>query len=262
MKSASLRTKQRNPTADPSFKRRSPDRMSDLDPPGNSAHTDAPKENRLSRTRHRTRGKLIAAARSVMGTKGYEAATINDITEQADVGFGTFYNHFQSKEEIARAVFSENAERLAVFLESVRDALPDVALAQSIVQRLWIEMARRDPLWGWFIVHTEVALQQMNETFASLIAADIRIGNEQGRYHVEAVELAASLTISMLVATMRLVLEGRGSSSAANETSEFLLRMFGLPPDEARDYSWRALPKDVQLMLANFPESNAGQISN
>lgn len=36
---------------------------------------------------------------SVMAAEGADAATINDITEAADVGFGSFYNHFASKEE-------------------------------------------------------------------------------------------------------------------------------------------------------------------
>lgn len=213
------------------------------------------KTNRLTRTRLRTRSKLIVAARSVMGRKGYDAATINDITEEADVGFGSFYNHFQSKEEIARAVFAERAEQLAVYFASVRDSIEDIALAQSVVQRLWIELARHDPLWGWFNIHAEIALQQMNETFRDLIATDISNGNKRGRYKVEAVETAATLTISSLMSTMRMVLEGRGKDSAASEMSEFLLRMYGLPLQEAAELARRPLPKITRAMIDQFGAS-------
>lgn len=208
--------------------------------------------NRLTRTRLRTRRKLIAAARAVMGKKGYEAATINDITEEADVGFGSFYNHFESKEEIARAVFAERAEQLAVYFESVRDSIQDIALAQSVIQRLWIELARHDPLWGWFNIHAEIALQQMNETFRERIATDIRNGVKSGRYHVDAVEVAATLTISSLMATMRMVLEGRGKASAASEMSELLLRMYGMPAREASELARQPLPKITRAMIEQF----------
>lgn len=217
-----------------------------------SSSTSGEKTNRLTRTRLRTRRKLIAAARSVMGKKGYEAATIADITEEADVGFGSFYNHFESKEEIARAVFAERAEQLAVYFESVRDSIQDIALAQSVIQRLWIELARHDPLWGWFNIHAEIALQQMNETFRERIATDIRNGNKSGRYRVEAIEVAVTLTISSLMATMRMVLEGRGKASAASEMSELLLRMYGLPLQEAAELARRPLPKITRAMFDQF----------
>ncbi len=48
--------------------------------------------NRLTRHKQKTRARLIRAALSVMARKGADAATINDITEAADVGFGSFYN--------------------------------------------------------------------------------------------------------------------------------------------------------------------------
>lgn len=218
------------------------------------------KTNRLTRTRLRTRSKLIAAARSVMGRKGYDAATISDITEEADVGFGSFYNHFQSKEEVARAVFAERAEQLAVCFESVRDSIQDIALAQSVIQRLWIELARHDPLWGWFNIHAEIALQQMNETFRDRIAADICKGNKRGRYKVEAVETAATLTISSLMSTMRMVLEGRGNDSAASEMAEFILRMYGMPLQEAAELARQPLPKITRAMIDQFGESPSADL--
>jgi AcrR family transcriptional regulator len=51
-----------------------------------------------------------------MAEKGMEGVAINEITEAADVGFGSFYNHFESKESIYAAVvewlFEEFGSRL------------------------------------------------------------------------------------------------------------------------------------------------------
>lgn len=48
----------------------------------------------------KTRQKLLDVAEEVFGTKGYFAASIVDITQQAKVAQGTFYNYFSSKYEI------------------------------------------------------------------------------------------------------------------------------------------------------------------
>lgn len=47
-----------------------------------------------------TRRKLLAAAEIEIGEKGFHAASVSSITLRADVGQGTFYLYFRSKEEI------------------------------------------------------------------------------------------------------------------------------------------------------------------
>src|SRR6478735_3904550 len=60
--------------------------------------------SRASRRKHETRVRLLDAAFRLMAERGMEAVAINEITETADVGFGSFYNHFESKEAIYAAV--------------------------------------------------------------------------------------------------------------------------------------------------------------
>ena len=47
-----------------------------------------------------TRRKLLDAAEKEFGGKGFHAASVSSITTRADVGQGTFYLYFHSKEEI------------------------------------------------------------------------------------------------------------------------------------------------------------------
>src|SRR5512142_1251259 len=70
--------------------------------------------------RTETRRRLLAAARTVFAREGLEAATIAQITAEADAGFGTFYLHFATKEEAYRAVVTEGFGELAAALERVR----------------------------------------------------------------------------------------------------------------------------------------------
>jgi len=50
-----------------------------------------------------TRGKLLDAARDVIRTKGYAGSTVDDICAAAGVTKGSFFHHFDSKEELGIA---------------------------------------------------------------------------------------------------------------------------------------------------------------
>jgi len=108
--------------------------------------------NRLTRHKQKTRARLIRAALSVMARKGADAATINDITEAADVGFGSFYNYFTSKDEILEAATNELFETIGGKIDEAISSIGDpcVALATAIRTFVGILTIRRE--WAQFIV--------------------------------------------------------------------------------------------------------------
>lgn len=56
--------------------------------------------NRFERRKQRTVAALKKATLDLVLEKGYDAVTIQDIVDLADLGRGTFYVHFESKEDI------------------------------------------------------------------------------------------------------------------------------------------------------------------
>src|SRR6476619_2665988 len=66
---------------------------------------------RLDRRKARTRQALIDAAVRLIAAGRGERASIQEITEAADIGFGSFYNHFESKEELFRTASEDLLER-------------------------------------------------------------------------------------------------------------------------------------------------------
>jgi AcrR family transcriptional regulator len=59
-----------------------------------------PRRNRANRRRAQSFESLVQAGFTIIGKRGLSGATIEDITEAADVGKGTFYAHFPSKEDL------------------------------------------------------------------------------------------------------------------------------------------------------------------
>src|SRR5262245_55095450 len=72
-----------------------------------------PGMSRVARRQARTREALIAAAREHIAEHGLEGLRVSDVTERADVAFGTFYNHFKTKEDVVEAVVAETIVGLA-----------------------------------------------------------------------------------------------------------------------------------------------------
>jgi len=66
---------------------------------------------RAERNKRDKRARLIAAARELFRTKGFEQTTTSEIAERADVGKGTLFFHARSKDELLVIVFQEDMGR-------------------------------------------------------------------------------------------------------------------------------------------------------
>ena len=71
-----------------------------------------PRSDRLDRRKARTRQALVDAAVRLIAEGRGERASIQEITEAADIGFGSFYNHFDSKEELFQTAVGRGARTL------------------------------------------------------------------------------------------------------------------------------------------------------
>jgi AcrR family transcriptional regulator len=61
----------------------------------------------------KTRERLLEAAERLFLEKGVDLTTVDEITDSADLGKGTFYRHFQNKEEVLRILMRNAVDRLA-----------------------------------------------------------------------------------------------------------------------------------------------------
>lgn len=59
-----------------------------------------PPLGRRERKKEETRQAILAAASELFKEKGYEATSVDEIVNRADIVKGTFYYHFESKEQV------------------------------------------------------------------------------------------------------------------------------------------------------------------
>src|SRR5579885_1066500 len=85
------------------------------------------RSDRQARRRRQTRSRLIRAAAALFARRGVDSTRINEITDEADVGFGSFYNHFRSKDQIVEAVAAETIAAHAATVAELTRGLEDPA---------------------------------------------------------------------------------------------------------------------------------------
>ncbi|HUA11053.1 MAG TPA: helix-turn-helix domain-containing protein [Solirubrobacteraceae bacterium] len=203
----------------------------------------SPAPTRQDRRRERTRARLLGAARTLFARQGVEETRINEITEEADVGFGSFYNHFDSKEAIVEAVLADSLGAQGAALERATRELEDPAEVVSVAHRHFVRLARTDPDWAWLLVRLEVSHNVMVAALGPHAQRDLERGISDGRFAVPNARVAFFATGGALLFVMRAVLDGDAPASAERDHAEGVLRMLGLTAADAAEVARRPMPR-------------------
>jgi AcrR family transcriptional regulator len=199
--------------------------------------------DRGARRRAETRARLAGAARELFARQGVEPTRINEITEQADVGFGSFYNHFDSKEAIVDAVIADVLTEQGAAIEAMTRDLDDPAEVIAVAHRHLIGQAVDDATWGWLAVRLAASYDIVLVSLGDYARRDLQRGIASRRFDVPDPDLALEQSGGMLLAAMRATLEGRADRrTAARHHAAGVLRLLGLSRADATKVSSRPLP--------------------
>jgi AcrR family transcriptional regulator len=201
-----------------------------------------PTQDRQAKRREQTRSRLIEAARTLFARQGVERTRINEITEEADVGFGTFYNYFDSKDAILAAASAEVVERHGAALDRLTAPLADDAEVIAISVRHTARTVDIDPLWAWFAVRVGLYEERIAAGLGPRLARDIRRGMERGRFPKGNITLLSHVIGAAVAVVLRGKLAGELGSDADQDLAALVLRVLGITPDEARAIASRPLP--------------------
>lgn len=204
-------------------------------------------QDRNSRRREQTRARLVEAAMTLIAQQGTERTRINEITELADVGFGSFYNYFESKDamvdEVVREIVAKHAHAIVAATSEVEDPAEVIAVAH----RHFIRVALGDPQLAALALQLEASNPAILESLLPFARNDLERGVAAGRFDISDVEVALHAYGGALQGTVRAVLAGDVGPEAEVEHAALVLRMLGLPPSEA-----------ARVAQLPFPETELG----
>ncbi len=199
--------------------------------------------SRFERRRAHTRNALISAARQILAETGESSASIQEIAERADVGFGSFYNHFETKTALFDAAVADALDEYGQLIDELTRDIEDPAELFAASIRLTLRLAALHPentqilrLRGLQYVHAETGL-------GPRALRDLVKGRDCGRFRIEDPVIALSAVGGAIIGLLQLNTVAELDDRAGQQMAELVLRMLGLPPDEARDLAARPLPE-------------------
>lgn len=213
----------------------------------NAATTEVKEEGRNAKRRRVTRARLLGAAYEVMSEVGVDAAKLKDITDRADIGFGTIYNYFETRDELAAqvldCVINDLGRRNIVATRPLRDR--DFALVMPVSTRLVLREAMSAPMWQWWALRPDLLATRMDKGFAPFATADMREALARGiiRLDDDKVETAWTLAVWMMVGGIHDVVVGDAPKESELFVTELIMRSWGISPDIAKLVSRTELPK-------------------
>jgi AcrR family transcriptional regulator len=208
--------------------------------------------NRQERRKAQTRAALVRAAQEFIA-KGKLNAPVLEITQAADVGMGSFYNHFESKEQLFDAAVEDALERLGALLDELTMGLNDPAhvFAQSF--RLIGRFHRHNPELSKVLLSNGLSLASADSGLSPRARRDIQDAVRAGRFTVRDPDLAMVIVAGAALCLGQFLHDhpGRDEAEAADRIAEDLLRMLGLPPGQAHEICQRPLPDFDSLPLGD-----------
>ena len=197
---------------------------------------------RRERRKLEARERLLAAARQVLAESGEANLRIGDVTEMADIGFGTFYSHFESKEALVEAVLTEVMAGAAAAIGSRALEFADPAETASFAYRRFVRFAADEPELAAVLTKLDDSDAMFEQSLLPYARKTLERGIEAGRFDIADIELALLSVSAAAFAAIKGVLAGRIRAESAAEGAEMMLRAFGLEHADAREIAHRELP--------------------
>ena len=190
---------------------------------------------------HQSKTRFLDAATRLIRANGYEATTVDNLCESAELTKGSFFHHFKGKEELAIAAarhFADRAEQF--FLQAPFRSLPD-PLARLLgyvdlrIAMLQGELPEFTCLLGTMVQETyqshppiRMACDRHISEHAALLEADI--AEAMRTYRIDASWSAASLALHMqsVIQGAFILAKAKDGTRVASECLQHLRRYLAL----------------------------------
>lgn len=191
--------------------------------------------------RARTRKRVIEAAYRLFAERGADAPTIDDIIAEAGVARGTFYNHFQTRDECFQAVADEIATAINALILPQIEHIEDPALRIALAFRLFTHFGVADETRGWILLRMMPLVGALNHYMKTFVEGEFADGIGKGRFQAPSLAHAVDLGLGLEIMTIHRMLVDRCDDGYADLAAEMLLMALGLEEAEAREIATRPI---------------------
>ena len=213
---------------------------------------------RLNPRSERTRAALIAAGRRLFSVRPVDAVTVDEIVQAAEVGRGSFYNHFVDREALLRAISGEIRGAVERAVERANTDVVDPASRVVRAVCIYLRVALDDPERASVLARVHSGHTSLNAPLNRGLLDDISTGLATRRFAIATSEGGVLYVLGVTQMTFQRVLEGTNLSGAvalAQQMCALVLRGLGVPIPEAERLAAQA--SDELIRQGKYPAASA-----
>jgi AcrR family transcriptional regulator len=197
----------------------------------------------------RTRQAILRAGGELFGKFGLEGINVDDLTEAAGISKQSFYNHFDSKSELAFEIMRLARRDLEakISIANADETDPARRIARGVcayARNAWDEPGR-SYLIGRLLIDAEHPLHEG-------VSSDVELALSSGRLGMFKFETGVTFIAGVTQALVSQIVDYKELSGVVALAQQFvtlLLRAFGLPPPEAELIATQAAERIVRQGL-------------
>jgi AcrR family transcriptional regulator len=198
------------------------------------------------RKKNQTRQHIADTAVRLFAARGFDAVTVDEVAQAAEVSKKTVFNYFATKEDL---VFSHLDERQAALVTLVRERPPDVSLVEAfreetirMLEHLGEHGSRRETLLA--LIRTSTSLQQrahlLQAQFAQAVGDELAAATgapESDPLPRAVAHMLLAAHRSVLLECHRRITEGAAPAEAAEALKPDIHRIFAVLENGLSDYA-------------------------
>ncbi|MGF0238031.1 TetR/AcrR family transcriptional regulator [Rhodococcus sp. IEGM1300] len=152
------------------------------------------------------RGKLLDAAMRVFAAPSGSPPVIDDVIREANVSRGTFYNYFDSLEQVLVAIGQELNNQMTTDILPVYDVLTQPWQRAAVASRLFLMRALLDSKWAGFVTRADA--WQHNTLVAEYMAKDLENGKAAGEFRFDRLDAATDFLMGASAHGIQAIQQG------------------------------------------------------
>lgn len=189
-----------------------------------------------SRRGERTRQALLTAAQGLLAERSIDALSVDDIVQTAGVAKGSFYNHFEDKQELASVIQSEIRSDIENAIAEANDGVADPAVRAARAMAVYIDYIIACPQRASVMVRVNIGLASMSNPMNKGVVHDVAAGLQSGRFVTPSVEAGALFIIGACHMALMHAVENPNPpwiKMIAQQLGALMLRGLGVPMAES-----------------------------
>lgn len=191
---------------------------------------------RYQQRKEKTKQDLLAAARKVLAERGYHNAKIMDIAAAADIGVGTFYLYYPTKDALFLEMVEETARLLKERIDQARMTAEGAIEKMRAANQAFFRFAEENrDLLKIIFGHGNAFNELLRTVYAMFVedaVARVAEGVERAEFRVLQSRVIANALVGMFAQVVSWWIDQEGPSAAtmADIMTDFVLH--GLTPKQ------------------------------